>query len=360
MSEKNRDLDDAKANEPGFAVEQADSATAPDEKKDSKSQNIPAAQAPLLSEAATLHPAGVNPDIHRLVWVLLRGWWIILIVLAISIVYAGYSLTTYSPLYTSHMVVREMGKDSDRFSLPSAVTGLAAGLGVRMSTKKIMPFDEFRILLNSERLARELDRSHSYVDAIYGGQWNEEKQTWNLPTGWRVDLDNYFRKFAPIAEWTPPSTQQLAQYIAGSILISDVQGKDVRAWRIQYRHPDREFALQFLRNVFHTAENMLYSQELERVSKTVKYVKERLVNVTISEYRESLIFVMAQQEKRLLELQSGKSYVAQIIQPPIVTHQPSSPNVLVRLILGAIVGLGLGVVLVLLVGFLRSVLSRRP
>ncbi len=344
MSDKDRDLGDTKISGSASSESPIKADVAPE----------------LISQtvAAPVPPSGVNPDIHRLVWVLLRGWWIILIVFILAIVYSGYSLTNHSPVYTSHMVVREIDRGGG-LALPGRISGLAEGLGARIKKGKTSPLDDFKILLGMDRFAQELDRKYEYVREVYGGQWSEETQSWKAPTGWRTDLDDYFRGFAPIAEWTPPSTQKLAQYIAGSIFLVDVAGQS-SASRIQYQHPDADFALQFLSNVYQTAEEMLRSQELERISNRASYVRERLASVTISDYRESLIFVLAEQEKKLLELQSGQPYVADVIQPPIVTDQPSSPNILIRLILGAIVGLALGAVLVVIIAFLRSVLGRKP
>jgi hypothetical protein len=347
MSEREPTLDDAKPSEaPPTDLQDGGSAVDP----------APSVQKSSLELTQT---AAVNPDIHRLVWVLLRGWWIILIVIILSVLYSAYSLTKHSPVYTSHMVVREIDKDDGGLALPARLSGLATNLGVQVGKKAISPFDEFTILLGTDRFARELDRKYGYLRAVFGGQWNEETQSWNPPTGWRVDLDDYFRDFAPIAEWTPPGTQQLAQYVAGNVLIVTIKGQ-LRIWRVQYQHPDQQFAMQFLRDAFDTAEDMLHRREVERVLKQVEYVKKRLASITVSEYRQSLVYVLAQQEKRLLELQSGQPYIAEILQPAVVTDRPSSPNVLVRLILGAIVGVALGVLAVVVIAFLRTILSRRP
>ena len=323
--------------------------------KDPKTEEI-APELPSVAEGTAALPSTTNPDTHRLVWVLLRGWWIILIVLIIAVVYSGYSLTTHSPVYTSYMVVREI--DQSPLVMPARIAGLAEGLGVNIPKAKNTVFDDFKVLLGMDRLAQELDQKFGYVRKVYGGRGDEESQSWIAPTGWRVDLDDYFRGFAPIAEWTPPNTQQLAGYIAGNILLFELEDSD--AVRIQFQHEDASFSYRFLSDVYRTAEELLREQELERISARISYVKKSLASVTITEYRESLIFVLAEQEKKALELQSGQPYIAEIIQPPIGSNIPSSPNILVRLILGVIVGLVLGAVLAVFIAFLRSVVAHKP
>ena len=317
----------------------------------------------LTSESGTMvaSPSTVNPDIHRLIWVLLRGWWIILIVFIIAVVYSGYSLTTHSPVFTAHMVVREIDQGGG-LAMPAQISGLAEGLGVQISEEESTVFDDFAVLLGMDRFAQVLDQKYGYVRKVHSGQWNEGSQSWNEPPGWRVELDDYFRGFAPIAEWTPPNTQQLARYIEGSIFLLEIQSNfsDSEAIRIQYQHPEADFALQFLSDIYQTGEEMLRDQELERISSRIAYVRDRLASITISEYRHSLIFVLAEQEKKLLSLHEGQPFVAEILQPPVVSDRPSSPNVLFRLILGGFVGLALGVVLVIVVAFFRSVLTHKP
>jgi LPS O-antigen subunit length determinant protein (WzzB/FepE family) len=300
----------------------------------------------------------IDPDIYRLTWVLLRGWWIILIMVALSVVYAGYSLTKYGPTFTAHMLVREIHSNSGGLQLPSRLTNLAQGFGVAVKDDSSTSFNHFTVLLESVKFAEKLDQKYGYVKRIYAGQWDEAAQSWKAPIGWRADLDNYFRGFAPVGEWSPPTAHQLAGYVAGNISIFEVQNRhDIH--KIQFQHPDPEFALEFLQNIYQEAEDELHAQELDRVSKMLTYVRNKLAKITISEYRDSLIFVLAGQEKKMLELQSGAPHIAEVIQPPVVTDRPSSPNVLVRLVLGAIVGLALGGVMVLIVAFLRNVISTR-
>jgi capsular polysaccharide biosynthesis protein len=302
--------------------------------------------------------SAIDPDIYRLTWVILRGWWIILIVVILSVVYAGYSLKKFAPTFTAHMLVREVQSKSGGLQMPSRLTNLAQGFGVAIKDDASSSFDHFTVLLGSVQFAEKLDRKYDYVKRIYAGQWNEATQSWIAPVGWRADLDEYFRGFAPIEEWSPPTAHQLAGYVAGNIAIIEIQ-KFADMHKIQFQHPDAEFALEFLQNVYQEAEDELHAQELERVSNMLTYVRNKLAKITISEYRDSLIFVLAGQEKKMLELQSGAPNIAEIIQPAVVSDRASSPNIMVRLVLGAIVGFALGGALVLMVAFLRNVVATR-
>ena len=302
-------------------------------------------------------PKIVDSDIYRLTWVLLRGWWIILIVVILSVLYSGYSLTKYGPNYTAHMTIREVDKAGSGIQLPSKYDGLAQTFGVAKD-KSSTPFDDFVVLLGTPMFAELLDDKYGYVNEVFKGQWNAQIGEWIPPVGWKVDLDKFFRQFAPIGEWTPPNTEQLAGYIAGSINIVEIEGiKDLH--RIEFHHPERQFALSFLHNVFHEAEQYMRSNQTERITRMVEFVKRKLAKVTIRDYREALLHVLAEQEKKLIELQSGSPYVAGIIQPPVVSEAPSSPNVFVRLVLGVLVGLMLGAIVVLIVAFFKTGVSQR-
>ena len=300
----------------------------------------------------------IDPDIYRLTWVILRGWWIILIVMILSVVYAGYSLKNFAPTFTAHMLVREAQSKSGGLQIPNQLSNLAQGFGVAIKDDSSSTFDHFAVLLGSVQFAEKLDRKYDYVKRVYAGQWNEATQSWKAPVGWRADLDDYFRGFAPIGEWSPPTAHQLAAYVAGNISVIELQNYN-DMYKIQYQHPNAEFALEFLQNIYQEAEDELHAQELERVSNMLTYVRNKLATITISEYRDSLIFVLAGQEKKILELQSGAPHIAEIIQSPVVSDRASSPNILVRLVLGAIVGFALGGALVLMVVFLKNVVATR-
>lgn len=336
------------------------STVAPDEAAMNKSEGNPDIIQDQTSDLQTLVPRQVDSDFYRFAWVVLRGWWIILIVIILSVTYAGYSLTKHGPTYRAHMLLREVTKGAtNSIQMPTRMANLAANFGVPMESQGSTNFDHLTLLFGSTVFAEQLDKKYGYIKRIYGGSWDEENQRWIPPTGWRVDLDDFFRRFAQIPEWQPPGAQELANYIRGSItIIPYPKAKDV--FRLEFRHPDRDFALDFLRNVFDEAEGELSRQEIKRVSSLVYYFKKQLAEVSISEYRDALFYVLAGREKRLIELQSGAPYAAIVIQPAQVSGKPSSPNVFNRLVLGAIIGFGLGIVLVLIVAIFRKILSQRP
>ena len=105
----------------------------------------------------------VDSDIYRLAWVLLRGWWIILIVVILSVLYSSYSLTKYGPNYTAHMTIREVNKQEGGIQLPSKYDGLAQTFGVSKD-KSSTPFDHFVVLLGTPMFAKLLDDKYGYVD----------------------------------------------------------------------------------------------------------------------------------------------------------------------------------------------------
>ena len=282
-----------------------------------------------------------------------------MIVVLISVLYSGYSLTKYGPTYKAHMLLREVSKSEGRVAqMPARMANIAQSFGYGIKSADSSNLDHLTLLFSSTAFAESLDKKYGYIKRVYSGSWDEKNQSWIPPTGWRVELDNFFRRFAPIPEWKPPGAQQLANYIRGSITrIPYPTAKDI--YRFEFRHPDREFALEFLQNVFYEAEEELSSQEIKRVSNLVSYFKTQLAKVSIIEYRDALFYVLAGREKRLIELQSGAPYAAVVIQPPAVSEKPSDPNVFIRLVLGLIVGFGLGIVAVLIVAMLRRAYSQR-
>lgn len=131
-------------------------------------------------------------------------------------------------------------------------------------------------------------------------------------------------------------------------------------YRIAFSHPDREFALTFLTRFYTGAEQLLREDETKQVEAQIAYVRAKLEETTIADYRASLVQVLAEQEKKMMALRSGLPYVANYIEPATVSDRPSRPAVLRNLVLGLIAGLVFGVILVLLINVSKSILTRPP
>ncbi len=299
--------------------------------------------------------AGLATDAYNLVWLIIRGKWIILAGVVLAVLYAGYSLTKFQPVYEARMIVAPIESGSG-LRLPAGLGRIASQIGFPIEEKTASNFDRFRVLVGSVALATRLDRKYGYVKEVFAGSWDEARMVWIPPTGFRVDMENFFRRFFPIAEWQPPTVHNLAAYIKGSVATDYLEDNPL-VYEIVIQHRDRDFALTLLARVYIEAEAFLRAQEVGRAQGQLEYVRDQLARTTVSDYRLSLIQVLAEQETKMMELQADLPLVGEVIEPPTVSDQPTKPAVIFYLILGVIAGLVFGIMLVLLINFLKTALA---
>ena len=124
-------------------------------------------------------------------------------------------------------------------------------------------------------------------------------------------------------------------------------------WRISFRHKDPVFEMQFLTWIHKESDELVRGDALERASRQIAYIGERLRTYSITEYRQALVQLLSEQEKQMMMIQVDLPFAARIINPPTVSDVPTSPQPFLALALAVTGGLFLGVSLALLVDALR-------
>lgn len=296
-------------------------------------------------------------DLRSIAWALVRGKWTILLAVVICVVYAGYSLTHFVPQYRAGLIVASL-TSGNSLRLPSSLGQLAAGVGVSIPQESSTKFDRFKVVLGTVELARRLDEKYGYVKTIYDGSWDRVTGEPIPPTHFQSKVDGFFRQFFRIPEWTEPTVQSLATYIGSSIQVNTT-ATNTPIYTIEYVFPDREFALQFLSNVYSEAENLLRESEEQQVAVQLNYLSEKLQQTAIADYKGSLLLLIGEQEKRMMTLNPELPYLGEVIQYPSVTDTATRPSVILRLLMGLVFGVVIGSIVVILYRILRFVFARR-
>jgi hypothetical protein len=324
-----------------------------------RTQSVPTSSPAVEQDLdADWHGNSFEVDIRSLIIAVYRAKWFLLVVVVVSVLYGGYSLTSFEPVYRAKMIVAPFGGDAG-LQLPAGVGAIMSGAGVNLGGKESTKFEQFRILLSSVVLAQRLDAKYGYVRRIFGGYWDEDSKSWIPPTGFRVDLDEFFRGFIKVPKWSPPMTEDLADYIRGSINLQRLANSEI--YEISYVSADQEFAVEFLSQVYSEAEEYLKGREVDKVERQIEYVRQKIEQTTVADYRLSLLTVLAGQEKRMMSLSVDLPYLAEYIQPPVASDRQTRPKIMTTLAISAIAGFAIGVVAVLLLHLLLVVLrTRRP
>jgi hypothetical protein len=295
-------------------------------------------------------------DLGALLVAMLRGWWVILIVVLLALFAAYYSVTRFTPQYTARMLVVPSGGTS------SPIRGLPSQQGIVQSifgsiSQEASTFSRFQATLGSVALASRMDERHGYLHRIFSGLWDETNKVWVRPTDWRSDLQAFAARLVGAEEWVAPSIHDLASFAGSQIRVSEMLAND-GVYEITVTYPDRALALDFLRDAFEEAEELIKREDRLNTATNIDYIRGQLRDVNIAEYKSSFIQVLAQEEKKMMALSADLPYAARVVDPPNVSDRATVPNLLLFVFAAIVGGVLLGVTIIIAAHLVRLAVRR--
>ena len=284
-----------------------------------------------------------------------RGKWIILATMAAVVGSVTVWMKMTDPLYTASMVIAP-ATDAGTGGLASKLSqfgGLASLAGINLpSDETVSPFAQFNEVVTSVAVAQRLQENYGVNQKVFESSWDAENTRWVPPQGPVAELRTRVLRFFNFPMWTPPSAGALAKFLSDELVKSYVARSGMR--RLEFRHEDPEFAVQLLRWIHYEGDELIRELARERTSRQIAYIERKLATVSVSEYRLSLIQLLADQEKQMMMIQVDLPFAARIIEAPLVSATPTFPKPFRFLALGAAVGFFIGVMLLYLIDSLRG------
>lgn len=298
----------------------------------------------------TSTPAGDFLDIRQLLRTWLKWSWLIVLVAAFGAYQGVERVRGSTPLYKASMVVQP---DAGSSGLSSAAVelGQALGLGVAGSGTATA-FGRLQVIVGSVNLAKELQKEHRLMQKVFAGLWNEEDGAWRRPTGDDFERQQRIRRFFGLSEWTAPSLEDLAAYLAGSIQFKP--SKTPGFFEVSFRHTDPDFALKVLSIVYQAADDRTRQQDLAESQQRRSYVSKQLTSTRLVDSRQALINLLTAEEREAMLLESDLPYAARIIEPAFVSSNPEEPNIVVAIGLPTIMWAVGALLLITLIALFRS------
>ncbi len=313
-----------------------------------EAEAVPAEPRPIVA----VRPAeeDVVLDLRHLAIALWRGKWIILAFAAIGLGLGLQRLHEHTPTYKARMVVSPslttdpstLGGGGSQGGQLGALAGLA-GLSIG-SKAQATTFDRLKEAFKSFELAQTLDRKYGLFMRIFGAGWDAKTQSWIRPEGWRFELNEAIAEFLRQPTWAPPNMESLARYIGGAMQVKEV--KESPFVEITVQHPDPEFALNLLKIAYAEADQLLREQDRQQVNQRRSYLEERLTRTSLSDMRQVVLTLMAQEERAAMLLESDLPYGARTIEPAYVSSTPVALRPIVEIGIRMVTAIGLAIVLV--------------
>ena len=292
-------------------------------------------------------------DVRALLLGLWRGKWIILLSAVIGFGLGVRKLRNFNPQYEATTIVTP---SSGGGAAPQSggVSQVARSLGVQLpgqqSSNKL--FDRLKITIGSTLLARQLDDKYDLMRKVFSSSWISETQHWRKPSGWKFELQERFNRSIHLPTWRPPSIESFANYLKSSIVFKAF--KEMAVVRITYANQDPELAREVLTNALFAADMILRIADQKESEFRQSYLHRQLASTSVAEHRSMFLSMIANEERRLMLLQSEKPYALEIVTPIFVSNTPTSPNLIkdfAVLLVGWIIG---GFALVMLITLVKE------
>lgn len=270
----------------------------------------------------------------------LRGY-VFLLVLVLGLFLVG-TLSVYvfvTPVYTA---VATVGPPN-----PSPTTGLLAlvngssvlgGLASRLSggagsSAGGDPFQEYKQLLSSNRLAEELITKDNILPLIFYKNWDSRGRRWKTG-GVLFEIVSALKRaiHRPVKEH--PGVDDLVKYFQKHMGLSAVRGVTERSSLVSSgpgyisvsldaRSPAA--AERILNTILARADWIVRQEHLHDVLARISYISNELNHVSQSEQRQALIQTLSGQENLRIMLVSDKRFASLLVDPPYSPQRPSFP-----------------------------------
>ncbi len=320
---------------------------------------LDAAAGPKTAEPEPTTPADPSPaaqgeivSLRDLLVRVVKGWKIVLAVVVLSVALSTYSLMNAAHIYTVRMVIAPVGSQAlNASSVQGSLSSKLAAFGLPVSGGRDAGLERFLQVMKSVRLAERMQVKYGLLQTIWKGSWDAENKKWLSPQyGWVGSLKNRVVEAFGLPTWAPPSTVSLAGYL-GSIGNEMLDG-DMRS--LVFRHDDPDFGIWLLNSVFTETDSMMREEATIWNERKIEYLQNKLQGVTIQEYRQTLLALVAKEERGRMLLQSDLPFTVDVMDAPYASPMPTSPRPLRSLILSLIGGLIVGAVLALFIDAMRA------
>jgi len=218
----------------------------------------------------------------------------------------------------------------------------------------------YQKILTSPAVATRLQKKYHMLQYIFAGAWDKKSQHWIQPNSLRSYIWGWLFKISHVPVWTPPDVSTLSDYLTANINILPSTQSDIVILSMDNADPQLAERVLFLANL--EANEVLRDQAAIRSKQKVEYLRNKLNQVSIEDYRQALLALLSAEEKTLMVTETSDAYAAEIISPPMTSATPVSPRPITTLFVAILIGIIAGSTIVIFWGpnWWKAVLMRLP
>lgn len=307
----------------------------------------------------------------------IRHWYLLFLAIfgLVCIVWAFvYAFVT--PAYTAVAVIGPPNPSPINSMLSSMGGGGLGGIAKSLTSGSLFgggndPFQEYQQLLQSPRIAMEItDHDSDILKTVFHKRWDSRHNRWKSHGplhGIAVALKRVLNR--PVVDH--PDANMLNKYFshhltlapASSSLLSLANvGAGYMTVSLKLQIANRHKVEHALGVILARADETIRQEQLRDVLARITYIKNELPKITLSDQRQSLIQILANQEELQVMLVADKRFASILVSPPHASIVPTFPPTPLKALMATIViSIGFGSLLVWAEpksGFLRKAIGR--
>lgn len=220
-----------------------------------------------------------------------------------------------------------------------------AGVGAAQPASN---FDLFVDGLTDYETAQVLSHDPLVMQTIFAHEWDAEKKSWKKPEGAITTFKGALKRFLgfPDRPWVAPGAAQLRDYLVREIEISTAKKATIVS--ITLRHAKPAFARYVINRLHVVVDARIRQNALSRADASIAYINRKLPSITVPEYRQALVDIMAINEKQRMLASSGLPFAAAPVSVTEISNGPVSPKPAFVLALALLFGIALGALVIFL------------
>ena len=217
-------------------------------------------------------------------------------------------------------------------SLPAGLTSIAdlTGLAVPGANENI-DFELYLEGLKSRETSAAVTANATLMRQLFHDEWNDAAGEWQRPPG-------VLPRIAAIAKavlgyagngWHEPDAGRVNEFLDEELKIIRDRNGPVVSITIEDTRP--QVARDLLSVLHEVVDSALRQKELDRTSAYVNYLRDQILTVAVTEYRQALNDILAEQEKRRMVASSNLPFAAEPFGAPTISVEPTSPRPLLTI-----------------------------
>jgi hypothetical protein len=232
-----------------------------------------------------------------------------------------------TPEYTASVVLAPtLSSDniSDKLASLSGLGGFASALGLR-GGKSVSSNDRFMYLIRSSNLAEFQIEHRGILQILFPDRWDSEHKAWKPRSG-TAAIKGWLAWLSGNRIADPPDAYAVVKEYDEHLDVKRVVAassvvEETGMMSLTYTDTDPTRAANVLRFIVQDANEMLRREAAQRATIQAAYLRAKLADVSVQDYRETLGKLLSEQEQTLMLTNSKLPFAAEpvsdIAAPPL-------------------------------------------